>query len=482
VAARGAQRRETGMDPTVGYAATERQELVDTAFSIAPPSERLDAVAAIVRGWMTCIGPTTATCLAARLGMAATDVDLAMERLETDGGVLRGRFTPGAPDTEWCDRGLLARIHRLTLNRLRAEIEAVAPADFMRFLFVWQHVEPATRLRGRDGVRLVIGQLQGLELPGPGWERDVLPARIADYDPADLEQLCLAGEVTWGRLAVPLADDGSARDAARRRQAPTRSAPLALALRADVGDLLAPLDDEAAVLAARTPVAQALFAHLQQRGACFLADLARAVGQPPRVVEEGLWELVAAGLVTGDGIAGLRALLLPDQHRQPPRSTHLRALPGGGVKRMMPVGRWALLREHLDPPPAVELAAERAARRLLLRWGVVFRDLLARERGLPPWRALLAALRRLEARGEIRGGRFVDGFVGEQFALPEAVDALRSVRRRHGGGAVVSIAAADPLNLAGIVTPGARISPFAGLTITYRDGVPIQDDAAECGA
>ena len=460
--------------PATAWVAAERVAVVEEAFGEVPLSERLDAIRIIVGGWMDCLGPTTASALAGRLGFETAAVDAALELLEADGSVLRGRFTPGASEVEWCARGLLARIHRLTLNRLRAEIEAVAPADFMRFLFVWQHAEPSTRLRGRDGVRLIIAQLQGLELPGPAWERDVLPARIAEYDPADLEHLCLAGEVVWGRLAAPVADDAGDTDAGpRRRQAPTRSAPLALALRADLADLLAPVPDDDAALAARTPVAQAVFAHLKARGACFLADVARALGRLPSEVEDGLWELVTAGLVTGDGIAGLRTLLLPEHERRPRPGAHLRALPGGAARRLMPVGRWALLRDQAAAPLDAAQAAERAARRLLLRWGVVFRDLLARERGLPPWRAILGALRRLEARGEIRGGRFVDGFVGEQFALPEAVDALRSVRRRRDSGAVV-VAAADPLNLAGIVTAGARISPFSGLVLAYRDGVPIE--------
>jgi ATP-dependent Lhr-like helicase len=243
-------------------------------------------------------------------------------------------------------------------------------------------------------------------------------------------------------------------------------------LRADLPELLAPAPADDALDC--TPAAAAVLAHLRQRGASFLVDIARAVGRLPSEVEDALWELVAAGLVTGDGVAGLRTLLLPEHERRPPRGAHLRALPGGAARRLMPVGRWALLRPEPLEPPASELAAERAARRLLRRWGVVFRELCARERHLPSWRALLFALRRLEARGEIRGGRFVSGFVGEQFALPEAVDALRSVRRRPGGGEVVVVAAADPLNLAGIVTPGARISPFSGQVIAYRDGVPVE--------
>jgi len=484
--------RAFGVLPHSKYAAAERLPLVRLAFpdaSIDPPTlplalsardaapDRQAAMLAIVRGWMDCLGPTTAAALAERLGLAESAVDGALLQLEADGCVLRGRFTAAAGSAvEWCERGLLSRIHRLTIGRLRREIEAVAPADFMRFLFAWQHVQPGTQLHGRDGVRHVIAQLQGLELPGPAWERDVLPARIADYSAAELEHLCLAGEVAWGRLAVASSADPeeAVSPPPRRRQMPTRAAPLAFVLRADLPALLAPAPDAAQVLAERSPAAREVLEHLEQRGASFLADIARALGRLPTEVEDALWELVASGLVTGDGIAGLRTLLLPERERRPRRAAHLRPLPSGAARRLMPVGRWALLRDRSEAAPHAELAAERAARRLLLRWGVLFRELCARERALPSWRALLQALRRLEARGEVRGGRFVDGFVGEQFALPEAVDALRSVRRRSAAGEVVLVAAADPLNLVGIVTPGARVSPFSGLVIAYRDGRPVE--------
>jgi ATP-dependent Lhr-like helicase len=475
------------------FGAVERLAVVRAAYPDAlfdPPllplafSERGNApdaqaaVLEIVRGWMDSIGPTTAAALAQRLGLAEPAVEAALLQLEADGCVLRGHFTAGAdPSLEWCERGLLSRIHRLTIGRLRREIEAVSPANFMRFLFVWQHLPPGSQLHGRDGVRHVIAQLQGLELPGPAWERDVLPARIAEYDPADLEQLCLAGEVAWARLTVASSSDSDERPAQppRRRTAPTRAAPLAFVLRADLPELLAPAPDESQIRAERSPAARAVLDHLEQRGASFLADIARALKRLPTEVEDALWELVASGLVTGDGIAGLRTLLLPERERRPRRAAHLRALPGGtSPRRLMPVGRWAVLRDQAAAAAAPEAAAERAARRLLLRWGVIFRELCARERAIPSWRALLYALRRLEARGEIRGGRFVDGFTGEQFALPEAVDALRSVRRRATGGDVVMVAAADPLNLVGIVTDGARVSPFSGLVIAYRDGVPIE--------
>jgi len=471
------------------FVAAERIALVCAAFPgarfeppIPSPLSRREreidgeqAVLAIVRGWMESIGPTSAARLAGRLALPATRVGTALARLEGEGVVLRGRYTAGAASEEWCDRRLLARIHRMTLGRLRREIEAVPAADFMRFLLRWQHVQPGQQLHGRDGVRAVIAQLEGIELPGPAWERDVLPARIADYDPRDLEALCLAGEVAWGRLAVarPSEDDEGPAAAPRRRQAPTRSAPLAFFLREDLPALLEPLPDDRGFLAELSLVARDVFAQLETRGASFLADVARALRKLPGEVEEALWELVASGLVTGDGIAGLRTLLLPEEKRAP-RKAHLRALPGRGARRSQPIGRWSLLRADPHPTPAPAEAIDAAARRLLARTGVVFREITLRERRGPAWRSLLQALRRMEARGEIRGGRFVDGFGGEQFALPEAVEALRAVRRSRGEGEIVLVTAADPLNLVGLVTPGSRVSPFSGQVIAYRDGVPVE--------
>jgi ATP-dependent Lhr-like helicase len=382
--------------------------------------------------------------------------------------------------TEWCERGLLARIHRLTLGRLRKEIEAVSPADFMRFLFRWQHLQPDQQLHGRDGIRQVVAQLQGLELPGPAWERDVFPARIASYDPSDLEQLCLAGEVAWGRLAVTVGADEELVVPSRRRQAPTRSAPLAFVLRCDLGELLQPSPQGDQWLGKLSPVALEVLRFLETRGASFLGDVARSIGRLPTETEDALWELVASGIVTGDGIAGLRTLLLPEKERRPRRAAHLRAIPGRAGRRMMPVGRWSLLRTEPSVTPAAEEYVEHSARRLLARYGIVFRDILGRERLLPAWRALLLTLRRMEARGEVRGGRFVEGFVGEQFALPEAVDTLRAVRRHRMPDELVIVAAADPLNLVGIVTPGARVSPFSGQVIAYRDGIPVE--VGELGA
>ncbi len=449
----------------------------------AEPLDAGEAMVEIVRGWLDCLGPVSTPALASRLGAERPRIEAALVRLETDGIVLRGRFTAGADphDEEWCERGLLARIHRLTLGTLRREIEPVSAADFLRALFRWQHVHQGTLLHGRDGVRAVIAQLEGLELPGPAWERDVLPARIGSYDPADLERLCLAGEVAWGRLAMarPADEEDRGRSPGRRRQAPTRAAPLAFVLREDLPELLEPEPRGTAWRDDLSPVACEVLDHLEQRGASFLSDIARAIRRLPAEVEAALWELVASGLVTGDGIAGLRTLLLPEEKRQPRRhggagASHLRALPGRGARRLMPVGRWSLLRTGIEAGGEIADTAERTARRLLRRYGVVLRELCARERRLPPWRHLLTALRRMEAQGEVRGGRFVAGLVGEQFALPEAVEALRSVRRRREGEEVVIVAAADPLNLVGILTPGPRVSPFSGQVIAYRDGVPVE--------
>jgi ATP-dependent Lhr-like helicase len=474
------------------FVAAERAPLVraalpGVAFEPEPPvvgrlATDLDsdeAMLDIVRGWMTAIGPTTTAALAERLSLPAARLESALARLESDGQAMRGTFTPGEsvePREEWCDRALLARIHRMTLGRLRKEIEAVSPAELMRFLLHWQHLEPGTQLHGRDGVLAVVRQLEGLELPGPAWERDVLPSRIADYDPNDLEDLCLAGEVAWGRLRLAAPADDDAEDAApRRRVAPTRAAPLAFVLRQDLERLLEPASE--AAIPALSPVAAEVLDHLRSRGASFLADVARGVHRLPSEVEDALWELVASGLVTGDGIAGLRTLLLPEEKRQTQRR-HLRALPGRRRSpRLMPVGRWALLRSF-DSAGANEArdpleAADEAARLLLRRYGILVRELLARERNAPAWRSLLPALRRMEARGEVRGGRFVQGLVGEQFALPEAVEAVRAVRRRKTGEAVL-VAAADPLNLVGIVVPGARVSPYSGVFIAYRDGLPVE--------
>jgi ATP-dependent Lhr-like helicase len=497
--------RHGSSHPGCAYVAAERLPLVRLAIpavvcepAIEPPALRRraneeyseeDALRLIVQGWMECLGPTTTSALAARLGLPEQRVEAAMLALEANGTVLRGRFTPGPGNVteEWCERGLLARIHRLTIGRLRREIEPISAADFIRFLLRWQHVHPGTQLHGRAGLVQMIGQLQGLELPAPAWESQIFPARIGRYDPFTLEDLCLAGEVSWGRLGIrapadpveapqPHARDG--RKAIRRVLAPTRAAPLAFMLREHLSWLLQPASgsfDE--VIAGLSDLARAVAEALKQHGASFLSDLAQHTGRLPIQVEDGLWELVACGLVTGDGIAGLRTLLTPEIKRRPTRRLAGRRLGGRPSARLMPVGRWSLLRPVWTAEAtagAVQHRDEALARQLLRRYGIVFRELLARETPMPSWRTLLLIYRRLEARGEIRGGRFVAGFVGEQFALPEAVDGVRAVRRQAKAAETVIVAAADPLNLVGILTPGPRLSPFTQQVIVYRCGVPVE--------
>jgi len=439
----------------------------------------------LVQGWMEVLGPTTVSDLAQRLGFSGTKVEQALLALEAGGVVLRGRFTqsPGSEkEIEWCERALLSRIHRLTLGQLRKEIEPVTAADFMRFLLCWQRVQPNSQLRGREGVLEVIGQLQGLELPAPAWEQFILPARIANYGPDDLESLCLAGAVTWGRVKVGGGSgdeerqaflDSNSQKRRRRRRTFTRVAPITFILREDLSCFVEACDQAHELEGDLSYSARVVARYLKDSGASFLADIARGTGLLRSQAEEALWELVARGLVTGDGIAGLRVLLTPEVKRQPGR--RLRLLAGGrSMERLMPVGRWSLwgIRNHstiLRP----EQKSEFLARQLLRRYGVVFRDLLARENLVLSWRMLVEIYRRLEARGEIRGGRFVSGLFGEQYALPEAVETLRRVRRSRGEAETVIVSSADPLNLVGIVTPGERVSPYSHQSIAYVEGVPV---------
>ena len=428
------------------YVAAERTALVgaalpDVRFSpeIVLPLARSgasdqspdDAGRQIVLGWMQICGPVDAAGLAQRLGFRSADVEIALAALEGMGIVLRGRFTPHASVEEWCERRLLARIHRLTLGRLRQEIEPVSAADFMRFLFRWQHVQPGSQLHGRDGVAQIIGQLQGLELPAPSWEEHVIPARVRLYDPADLEYLCLSGTVTWGRLSpTGTGASGNGHEGGRRvrrRQGPGRSSPIAFVLREDLPVFLRDRPPTDEVLARLSPAASEVVGYLRQHGAAFLMDVVKGTGRLPSEVEEALWELVVGGVVSGDGVAGLRRLL----HGGRPRDRRISRAYGGGRThgRSLPVGRWAMWQSPTEVTPRTPDDA--IARQLLRRYGVVFRDLLAREPVAPPWRVLLGVYRRWEAQGEIRGGRFVSGFVGEQYALPDAVEALRAVRRAH---------------------------------------------------
>ena len=445
----------------------------------APAQE--EATLLVLRGWMERLGPVSAHEVAARVGLEPSDVEIALAALEGEGAVLRGRFARLSPEAEaeWCDRALLARIHRMTLGKLRREIEPVTAADFIRYLLRWQHVHEDSRLHGRDGVLEVMRQLQGVELPAPAWEEQILPTRIKNYDPADLEQLCLSGLVAWGRLrpgAPPEPRQESAGGERHQALQPTRRALLAFLLREDMRLFLRARDADAEWRGELSRPAFEVLDFLSERGASFLAEITGATRRLRTEVEEALWELVSRGLVTGDGVAGLRALIMnANEKRRGER--RLRALPGGRSRsrearqRFMPVGRWSLW--EVDDPLDEEARREAHARQLLRRYGVVIRELAVRESTCPGWREILGVFRRLEAKGEIRGGRFVSGFVGEQFALPEAVEALRAVRRIPARGKPTIVHAGDPMNLMGVIAPGPKVSLRSRDVILYRDGMVV---------
>jgi ATP-dependent helicase Lhr and Lhr-like helicase len=512
-----------------------------------------DAVIRIVAGQLDHRGPVSGATLAAELGLSVDAVVAALVALEADGAILRGQFTPGTPAAptasatgatvaaalatagdpavlaaiEWCNRRILARIHRLTLARLRREIEPVSAAALMRFLLRWQRVGKNTQLLGPDGLAQVIEQLQGFETAAGAWEREVLPARMHGYDPTWLDQMCLGGQVTWCRMRpsprvlkrdeetdeddAEVAASAPAAGAAGGRCAPSRAAPLAIMMRAHAGWLRAHAapeapahaDDDVDTLAGFELGDDARTVHrlLADHGAAFLADLVDRSGRAPDAIEDALWELVSAGLATADGFASLRVLVnrrrgevkspFDPAHAVAPNAAEPaaevvptrkwldavkkarsrdRERPAHAVRALpTAVGRWSLL----SPPRREAIDAEAWARQLLARYGVVFRDLVARETALPPWRELVVALRRLEARGEIRGGRFVAGFVGEQFALPEAADGLRAARHAAPHPELCRVAATDPLNLVGVLASGPRVPAVIGNAILYRDGVPI---------
>lgn len=455
----------------------------ETAPTIKVPAEyagrwsREKALVELARAKLEGLGPTTSQLLAGYLGVAVADIDSALTTLESEGFALRGRFTPDADVEEWCERRLLARIHRYTIGRLRQEIEPVSSADYLRFLLSWQHLGSDQQLEGPQALLSVIEQLQGFEAPAAAWEGDILPARLTDYDPTWLDALCLAGKVTWVRLTPP--KNGQARG---RTTGPLRTTPITLLARKNLDPWYSLTSDVRVEQTQLTPSAERIAAHLATRGASFFDELVDNSGLLRAQVEEALAELVAWGLVSADSFSGLRALLVPSNRRRPlSRAKRRRKVAAFGIED---AGRWSLLSrrqaashqgqsfEQRSGRPSPE-TLETIARTLLQRYGVVCKRVLEREVALPPWRELLYVYRRLEARGEIRGGRFVAGLSGEQYALPEAVGTLREIRRQRGLGTFVSLSAADPLNLVGIITPGQRLAALASNRVLYRDGLPV---------
>jgi ATP-dependent helicase Lhr and Lhr-like helicase len=430
---------------------------------------RDDAIWEIVRGWMAHIGPVTAGSLAQTLGLTSTEVGQALLRLEASGSVLRGRFAQAGAE-EWCDRRLLARIHRTTVATLRARIAPVSAAQFMRWLLHWQHVSPGTQVSGERGVLEVMRQLQGFEVAANSWESQVLARRVAGYDPELLDKLCLTGAVGWGRISPHSAlygqtENGAGMSPGSRRIVPSSSAPVAFFLRDEVDwDLLHHAWLESLLVGLSHP-AQETLEFLRQRGASFFSDIVRGTGRLKSEVETALWELVAAGLATADGFDNLRALIDPKRRAGQGRAK--------AARPRHSTGRWSLLVSAGTADRAK--SAELICKILLDRYGVVFREVAARESFDVKWRELLVSFRRLEDRGEIRGGRFVDGFLGEQFALPVAVESLRAMRNAPAENYTVSVSAVDPLNLVGIIVPGERVPALSKRQITFRNGIPVPE-------
>ncbi|MCC8395319.1 DEAD/DEAH box helicase [Paraburkholderia sp. MMS20-SJTR3] len=430
-----------------------------------------DALVDILRARLTGFGPLPVDAIARPLGLPAGDVERALLRLETEGYLMRGRFTPHADTEQWCERHLLARIHRYTVKRLRREIEPVERHDFMRFLFEWQHLTPSTRAEGRDALAAALDQLEGFQAAAGAWEEDILPARVRAYANSSLDELCRAGKIVWTRLS----------ERSRGAAGPIRSTPIVLLPRSQVRAWRALLDPAREI--ELSALAQSVYDTLAQHGAMFFDELLAEVRVLRMELENALGELVAAGLANSDSFAGLRALLKPVAKRNAFGGGNRRARSSALIGGMDDAGRWALVSRpaanaasaaanlparHQLPPEVLE----HVAMTLLRRYGVVFWRVLEREaQWLPPWRDLLRVLQRLEARGVIRGGRFINGLAGEQFALPEAIPLLREVRRHPHDGALICVAGTDPLNLAGTLLTGDKVPAVAGNRVLYRDGV-----------
>jgi ATP-dependent Lhr-like helicase len=442
-----------------------------------------DALVELLRGRLECLGPVTEIALAGSLQLPLTDVRVALRALENQGFAMQGRFSPNLEENEleWCERGLLARIHRYTLKQLRERVQPVSAADYMRFLFEWQGIKeqdagPGGTGAGETALTRALRQLEGFSIPAAAWENDVLPGRVDFYTPTDLDRLCGGGHFIWTRLNRNKAPAG-----------PVKATPIAILERQHAPawlSLTTPVD-----AAALSSTAQTVLAGLKQHGASFFADLVQHTGLLRTQVETALGELAASGLVNADNYSGLRALIAPSKKRPGyARPANRRSLYGGApLTGIDQAGRWSLISKPAKPDPETDDGNKNVSRwlstpyetlehiawTLLQRYGVVFRKVLERESLLPPWRELLYVYRRLEARGEIRGGRFVDGFAGEQYALPEVAGALRNQRDKPGTGKLYVISAADPLNLTGIILPGERIPAIARHRILFKNGLPV---------
>ena len=470
-------------DAVTYWVAAERLVLLNSVYSDAiftptPPAHLLEApadqeenarennICRVMRGWVECSGPLTATELVRWLGIARDDIVYGLACLENEGVVLRGSFRTHVEEEEFCDRRILSRIHRSTIDTLRREVEPVSSSAFMRFLLRWQHVDSAVRLQGEGGLLAAIEQLQGFESASGALENEVLLSRVSDYSPVMLDRLCLGGEVLWGRVSFQASETQNGTVSPLGRTAFSRTTPITMVLRDSLDWILGPTGQDAEGLTGAT---KEVVEFLNKRGASFLSDIVSATERLPADVEEALWILAASGRVTVDGVEALRQRLGGTARRPRLNGRNGRPNSRSNQNRRRGYSRWSLL-EPFDP---VDDRSEPIARQLLDRYGVIFPELLARDALTYRWRDLVRVCRRLEARGEIRGGRFVSGFIGEQFALPEAVELLRKTKNAGPDGRFIAISACDPLNLAGILSPGHKVPAVLRNRLVFRDGVPI---------
>jgi ATP-dependent Lhr-like helicase len=451
--------------PGIAVTALNVKPMAALARGAGPPDPHGETAAAeMLRGHLDVRGPATADELARATGLGASQVTMALIRLETEGFALRGRFTDPDGAEEFCARRVLTRIHAYTRQRRRREIEPVTPQDLMRFLLRWQHVTPDSSREGSRGVLAVVEQLQGFELAAGAWEKAILPARVTGYRKEWLDEVCLDGGIAWGRLSVRGDPDEPAR---RGGLTPSRATPITLVIRDDLPWLLLMARGEGRPVPPGPGCTRDVLDALTQRGALFQADLADVTGRLPAEIEEALWDGVARGLITADGFRAVRSLFAQRAAAQTALGRH--RLRRGSQLASRTAGRWSLLPEPAKDCDPDELA-EAVAEQLVVRWGVVFRDLMIRENIAVPWREVLWAFRRMEARGTVSGGRFVNGFSGEQFAHPDAVPMLRETRKRPRTGETIQLSATDPLNLIGTVLPGPRVPAVATNTVSYTDG------------
>jgi ATP-dependent Lhr-like helicase len=418
---------------------------------------RREARTAVVRNYLRRRGPVTKYEVMERYGFPESFVEAALEALVEEGVVAQGEYVPTKALPQWCWKTNLEEIHRLTLDRLRREMEPATPQEYAAFLLRWQHVHPETRLAGLDGVRQALAQLQGWETYQGAWERDILPSRIADYAPSMLDRLCYGGEVVWRRFG-------------HRR---VRRGYIGFCWRQDA-DWLVPDPAEAEMDLTQwdediAGACDALRRHLRAHGACFFDDMVAGTGLDRRVALRALWHLAWTGEATCDsyeavrhaqvisGLSGCYDLMNRPGKKGVTLDDIVRHLES---RRLDPtIGRWAPT-ERLLPDAVGDEPAERARRwadLMLRRWGVVCRDMWKQEAAPPSWRDVRRALARLELTGQVQRGFFIEDLSGEQYALPEAVEAIRRARRRGepamSDEPMIALSACDPANPFGTLFP-----------------------------